>query len=59
LSFLKKIFFTTDIAIGAPYGGKDGRGVVYIYHGSMKGIITDVQQVGSNFIPLQMFVILI
>ncbi|XP_060592607.1 integrin alpha-V-like isoform X3 [Ruditapes philippinarum] len=33
-----------DIAIGAPYGGKDGRGVVYIYHGSMKGIITDVQQ---------------
>jgi hypothetical protein len=25
----------------------------------MKGIITDVQQVGSNFIPLQMFVILI
>ncbi|KAL4222463.1 hypothetical protein ACF0H5_018503 [Mactra antiquata] len=33
-----------DIAIGAPYGGKNGRGVVYIYHGSMKGIITDVQQ---------------
>ncbi|XP_053374403.1 integrin alpha-8-like isoform X2 [Mercenaria mercenaria] len=33
-----------DIAIGAPYGGENGRGVVYIYHGSMKGIITDVQQ---------------
>ncbi|WAQ93469.1 ITA2-like protein [Mya arenaria] len=33
-----------DIAVGAPYGGKNGRGVVYIYHGSMKGIITDVQQ---------------
>lgn len=33
-----------DIAVGAPYGGDNGRGVVYIYHGSMKGIITDVQQ---------------
>ncbi|XP_052258576.1 integrin alpha-8-like isoform X2 [Dreissena polymorpha] len=33
-----------DIAVGAPYAGKDGRGVVYIYHGSMKGIITDIQQ---------------
>ena len=37
--------FTTDIAVGAPYGGDDGRGAVYIYHGSPRGIITDVQQI--------------
>lgn len=36
----------SDLAVGAPYGGEDGRGAVYIYHGSMRGIITDVQQVG-------------
>ena len=35
-----------DLAVGAPYGGEDGRGAVYIYHGSMRGIITDIQQVG-------------
>ena len=35
----------SDLAVGAPYGGEDGRGAVYIYHGSMRGIITDVQQV--------------
>ena len=42
----------SDLAVGAPYGGEDGRGAVYIYHGSMRGIITDVQQVGlfSDFI---------
>ncbi|XP_032514077.2 integrin alpha-PS2 isoform X2 [Danaus plexippus] len=27
-----------DIAVGAPYGGESGRGVVYIYHGSELGI---------------------
>lgn len=34
-----------DLAVGAPYGGVEGRGVVYIYVGSMEGIITDVSQV--------------
>ncbi|XP_078320563.1 integrin alpha-8-like isoform X3 [Crassostrea virginica] len=34
-----------DLAIGAPYGGEEGRGVVYIYVGSMDGIITEVSQV--------------
>lgn len=34
-----------DLAVGAPYGGDEGRGVVYIYVGSMEGIITDVSQV--------------
>lgn len=34
-----------DLAVGAPYGGKDGNGAVYIYHGSKKGIITQVSQV--------------
>lgn len=27
-----------DFAVGAPYGGVDGKGVVYIYHGSAKGV---------------------
>ncbi|XP_048479520.1 integrin alpha-PS2 isoform X1 [Plutella xylostella] len=27
-----------DIAVGAPYGGAEGRGVVYIYHGSELGL---------------------
>jgi hypothetical protein len=35
----------TDLAVGAPYGGTEGRGVVYIYVGSMDGIITEVSQV--------------
>lgn len=32
------IFYFSDIAVGAPYGGKHGRGVVYIYHGSESGL---------------------
>lgn len=27
-----------DIAVGAPYGGEGGRGVVYIYHGCESGV---------------------
>ncbi|CAH1801714.1 unnamed protein product [Owenia fusiformis] len=27
-----------DLAIGAPYGGEDGNGAVYFFHGSSKGI---------------------
>lgn len=27
-----------DFAVGAPYGGPNGRGVVYIYHGSAQGV---------------------
>ncbi|XP_048754476.2 integrin alpha-8-like isoform X3 [Ostrea edulis] len=34
-----------DLAVGAPYGGIEGRGVVYIYVGSMDGIITEVSQI--------------
>ncbi|XP_077978438.1 integrin alpha-8-like isoform X2 [Glandiceps talaboti] len=34
-----------DIAVGAPYGGKDGRGVVYIYNGSPDGIRQTPSQV--------------
>ena len=35
----------TDLAVGAPFAGEEGRGAVYIYHGSKKGIITQVSQV--------------
>ncbi|KAL8610113.1 hypothetical protein ACOMHN_024579 [Nucella lapillus] len=34
-----------DIAVGAPFGGEDGRGAVFVYHGSIKGIITQVSQI--------------
>ncbi|XP_055952376.1 integrin alpha-PS2-like [Argiope bruennichi] len=27
-----------DFAVGAPYAGKDGKGIVYIYHGSASGV---------------------
>jgi hypothetical protein len=27
-----------DVAVGAPYGGKERRGVVYIYHGAKSGL---------------------
>ncbi|XP_037295452.1 integrin alpha-PS2-like isoform X3 [Manduca sexta] len=33
-----------DIAVGAPYGGQNGRGVVYIYHGSELGILEKYSQ---------------
>ncbi|XP_037869411.1 integrin alpha-PS2 isoform X2 [Bombyx mori] len=33
-----------DIAVGAPYGGEKGRGVVYIYHGSEVGILEKYSQ---------------
>nr|AVP12651.1 integrin alpha 2 [Littorina littorea] len=34
-----------DLAVGAPFAGEEGRGAVYIYHGSTKGIITEVSQI--------------
>ncbi|GIY28592.1 integrin alpha-PS2 [Caerostris darwini] len=27
-----------DFAVGAPYAGKDGKGIIYIYHGSADGV---------------------
>ncbi|XP_068629492.1 integrin alpha-PS2 isoform X2 [Battus philenor] len=33
-----------DIAVGAPYGGENGRGVVYIYHGGENGIAEKYSQ---------------
>ncbi|KAJ2953032.1 hypothetical protein O0L34_g7421 [Tuta absoluta] len=40
VTYLGDINYDTygDIAVGAPYGGVNGRGVVYIYHGSASGI---------------------
>ncbi|XP_066582926.1 integrin alpha-PS2 isoform X2 [Prorops nasuta] len=34
-----------DIAVGAPYAGPNGRGAVYIYHGSRTGIMEKYSQV--------------
>ncbi|GFQ81400.1 integrin alpha-PS2, partial [Trichonephila clavata] len=34
-----------DIAVGCPYGGEDGRGVVYLYHGGPSGIVSKPTQV--------------
>ena len=34
-----------DIAVGAPYGGPNGGGAVYIFHGSAEGIKTKATQV--------------
>ncbi|XP_069110775.1 integrin alpha-8-like isoform X1 [Argopecten irradians] len=34
-----------DLAVGAPYGGRENRGAVYIYLGSERGIVTKVSQV--------------
>lgn len=34
-----------DFAVGAPYDGPDGRGAVYIYHGSPTGPLEKYSQV--------------
>ncbi|XP_063975763.1 integrin alpha-PS2-like isoform X3 [Diachasmimorpha longicaudata] len=35
----------TDFAVGAPYAGPEGRGAVYIYHGSSEGVLEKFSQV--------------
>ncbi|XP_065053911.1 integrin alpha-8-like [Rhopilema esculentum] len=35
-----------DLVVGAPYGGPDGKGAIYIYHGSANGI-------GNGYEPVQ------
>ena len=45
----------TDLAVGAPYGGREGKGAIYIYHGSMKGILTQVSQVLHISLALIMY----
>ncbi|XP_024874292.1 integrin alpha-PS2 isoform X1 [Temnothorax curvispinosus] len=34
-----------DFVVGAPYGGPNGRGAVYIYHGSRTGVLEKYSQV--------------
>lgn len=33
-----------DFVVGAPYAGPNGRGVVYIYHGSRTGVLEKYSQ---------------
>ena len=35
----------SDVAVGAPYDGVDGRGAVYIFHGSARGVRAKYTQV--------------
>ena len=35
-----------DLMVGAPYGGPNRRGVVYLYSGSSQGLTTEPTQVG-------------
>ena len=48
------VIFIVDIAIGAPYDGPDGKGAVYIYLGSIDGVMEKHSQVNifSNFISI-------
>lgn len=44
--FLVNIFhLKIDIAVGAPYGGEDGRGAVYIFNGARGGLANEPSQV--------------
>ena len=36
-----------DLAVGAPHDSADGKGAVYIYHGSRDGIVTSASQIVS------------
>ena len=42
---LSYIIIYSDIAIGAPYDGAAGRGAVYIYLGSIDGVMQEASQV--------------
>lgn len=42
--YLRPIFYV-DLAVGAPYDGPDGRGAVYIFLGSIDGILKKPAQV--------------
>ena len=38
-----------DIAIGAPYGGADGKGMVYIYNGGQNGLrVNQPQRISAS-----------
>lgn len=40
-----------DFAVGAPYAGKDGNGVIYVYHGSASGVRNKPSQVNLRNKP--------
>ena len=43
--FSRNQTFVLDIAVGAPYDGPEGRGAVYIFLGSMDGVLKKPAQV--------------
>ena len=36
---------SSDLAVGAPYGGREGRGAVYVFLGSREGVVKKPSQV--------------
>ena len=48
MTYLNEFYFS-DIAIGAPYDGPIGKGAVYIYLGSIDGVMDKHSQVQCNF----------
>ena len=49
---IKCSLFSADVAIGAPYGGEDGKGVVFIYNGGQNGFRNNKpQRIESRDMP--------
>lgn len=46
--FESSFYFVTDLAVGAPHVN-DGKGAVYIYRGTKKGLSEEVAQVRKVF----------
>lgn len=42
--YMIKYELLTDFIVGAPYDCEDGRGAVYVYHGSKDGVRTEPTQ---------------
>ena len=45
-------YLKTDVAVSAPYGGKDRGGAVFIYFGTKDGIESSFRQASEPFLYL-------